>query len=358
MPKRKGGSRKKRGGNQLANSTNAHNPANFSSNQGLVSGCAGCVGGDVQVGSLCNLPSQAAAQKSANIGTNQFMAGITGRVGKVSSKPYVNPMSGGGVRGGNTAETTFKNLQQAASDGMGFGRVPVTSVQNCSVQRASSMGAGEVARVQSGGGDNTKNCVSYFNNLGTPGYGLNVPPATKLNSLLMGSGYPAVVAYNTKKCSGGRKTRKRRRKRRKHRKHHKKRHTKRKHKRRRRHTRKRRGGSGLTKMQELMQWNQYNGLGFASQMHGGKSYKQRRKKRSGGKRKTMKGGYAQYGSNEPMTPGFASPKPGPLPWATGPLSKARQINCQDNYNHFTGKSSPSPVLDQAAPVTPFGGSGR
>ena len=105
-----------------------------------------------------------------------------------------------------------------------------------------------------------------------------------------------------------------------------------------------------------MQWTQYN-LGFFPPMQGGKSYKQRRGRR-GGKRKTMKGGYAQYGSNKPMTPGYASPKPGPLPWATGPLSKARQINCQDNYNHFTGKSSPSPVLDQAAPVTPFGGSGR
>lgn len=342
MPKRKGGSRKKRGGNQLANRTNAHNPANFSSNQGLVSGCAGCVGGDVQIGSLCNLPSQAAAQQSATRGISRLMNGINGRVGKIQNG------------GGNTAVTTNADLQAAAEGGMGFGRVPVTSVQNCSVQRTSSMGAGEVAKVQSGGGDNTKSCVSYFNNLGTPGYGLNVPPANKLNSLLKGSGYPAVVAYNTSRCSGGGKTRKHRRKRRKH---HKKRRTKRKRKRRRRHTRKRRGGAGLTHKQKLMQWYQYN-IGFAPQMQGGKSYRQRRKRGRGGKRKTMKGGYAQYGSNKPMTPGFASPKPGPLPWATGPLSKARQINCQDNYNHFTGKSSPSPVLDQAAPVTPFGGSGR
>ena len=67
-------------------------------------------------------------------------------------------------------------------------------------------------------------------------------------------------------------------------------------------------------------------------------YKKRRK-RKGGTRKKMKGGYAQFASNDPMTPGFSSPKPGPLPWATGPLSKSRQINCQDNYNHYTGKSS-------------------
>lgn len=344
MPKRKGG-RKKRGGSKsgpLANPGNVHDSAKFSSNQGLVSGCAGCVDGNLQIGSLCNLPSQANAQKSANIGINKLMAGITGRVGKVSSSPYRNPMSGGG----NVAVTTNADLKAAAQGGMGYGRVPVTSVQNCGVQSSTSMGAGQKGVVQRGGGDNSESCVSYYNNLGTPGYGLNVPPTNKLNSLVQGSGYPIVSPYNSSKC-GGRKTRKRRRK------HHKKRHTKRKHKKRRRRTKKRRGGSGLSYKQKLMQWAQYN-IGFAPPAKGG--YKKRRKR--GGKRKTMKGGYAQYGSNKPMTPGYASPKPGPLPWATGPLSKSRQINCQDNYNHFTGKSSPSPVLDQAAPETPFGGSGR
>jgi len=334
MPKRKGG-RKKRGGNMLANLTNSHNPANFSSNQGLVSGCAGCVGGDLQIGSLCNLPSQAAAQQSATRGISRLMNGITGRVGQIQNG------------GGNVAATTNADLQAAAAGGMGYGRVPVTSVQNCGVQSSTSMGAGQKGVAQKGGGDNSQTCVSYYNNLGAPGYGLNIPPTNKLNNVVQGSGYPIVSPYNSNKC-GGRKTRKRRRKR------HKKRHTKRKHKKRRRHTRKRRGGSGLTKKQQFMQWYQYN-IGFAPQMHGGKSFKQRRKGRRGGKRKTMKGGYAQYGSNKPMTPGYASPKPGPLPWATGPLSKARQINCQDNYNHFTRKSSPSPVLDQAAPKTPFGG---
>ena len=335
MPKRKGG-RKKRGG-ALANGGNVHDAASFSSNQGLVSGCAGCVGGNVQVGSLCNLPSQAAAQQSATRGISRLMNGINGRVGKIQNG------------GGNVAVTTNADLQAAAAGGMGYGRVPVTSVQNCGVQSSTSMGAGQKGVAQKGGGDNSQTCVSYYNNLGTPGYGLNVPPTNKLNSLVQGSGYPIVSPYNSSKC-GGRKSRKRKRK------HRKKRRTKRKTNKKRRRTRKRRGGSGLTKKQKFMQWAQYN-IGWPPQMQGGKSYKQRRRSR-GGKRKTMKGGYAQYGSNKPMTPGFASPKPGPLPWATGPLSKARQINCQDNYNHFTGKSSPSPVLDQAAPVTPFGGSGR
>ena len=48
-------------------------PKNFGSNQGLVSGCAGCVGGNVANWFTdVHLDSQAAAQKSANIGTNQF----------------------------------------------------------------------------------------------------------------------------------------------------------------------------------------------------------------------------------------------------------------------------------------------
>jgi len=373
MPKRKGG-RKKKGGkaSPLANPGNVHNPKNFGSDETLVTGCAGCVDGNVQIGSLCNLGSQAAAQTSANRGINRLMAGIVGQVGKISNKPYINPMHGGG--GGNTGETTFSDLKQAASGGMGYGRVPITSVQECGVQSSTSMGAGKKGVVQTGGGDNTLNCVSGCNNLGTPGYGLNVPPANALNTLLKGSGYPAVVAYNTNKCGGKRKTKRKRRK-------HKKRKTQRKHKKRRRHTRKRRGGEGLTKKQKLMQFTQeyLPSVAFPPQMSGGKRKTRkggkRRKKRGGRagrdknetavtfdvnhhQRSKMKGGYHQYGSNNPMTPGYASPKPGPLPWATGPLSKARQINCQDNYNHFTGKSSPSPVLDQAAPVTPFGGSGR
>jgi hypothetical protein len=350
MPKRKGG-RKKKGGkaSPLANPGNTNNPLHFGSDETLVTGCAGCVDGNVQVGSQCNLDSQAAAQTSANRGINRLMAGIVGQVGKISNKPYINPMHGGG--GGNTGETTFRDLKQAASGGMGYGRVPITSVQECGVQSSTSMGAGKKGVVQTGGGDNTLNCVSGCNNLGTPGYGLNVPPANALNTLLKGSGYPAVVPYNTNKCvGGGKRKRKTKRKRRKH----KKRKTKRKHKKRRRHTRKRRGGEGLTLKQKLMQFTQEHlgSLAFPPQMSGGK------KTRKGGKRRKKRGGYHQYGSNNPMTPGYASPKPGPLPWATGPLSKARQINCQDNYNHFTGKSSPSPVLDQAAPKTPFGGSGR
>jgi hypothetical protein len=261
------------------------------------------------------------------------MNGIRGQVGKIQTG------------GGNTATTTFKDLQNAADGGLGYGRVPVTSVTNCGVTSSTSMGAGQRAHTQKGGGvSQTASCVAGCNNLGTPGYGLNVKGTSDLNATLMGSGYPAVSPYNTNKC-GGRRTRKRR----KHKK--RRRRTKRKRKKKRRRTRRKRGGDVSTLQKMTQKWQQY--IGFPPQLRGG-SYKKRRK-RKGGKRKTMKGGYAQFASNDPMTPGFSSPKPGPLPWATGPLSKSRQINCQDNYDHYTGKSSPSPVLDQAAPVTPFGG---
>ena len=78
--------------------------------------------------------------------------------------------------------------------------------------------------------------------------------------------------------------------------------------------------------------------------------RRKRRKSRGGKRKTKRGGscskfkklsrrqrggmYKQFGSNVAVTPSYTAPFPSALPWATGPLSHARQINCQDNYNHF------------------------
>ena len=89
--------------------------------------------------------------------------------------------------------------------------------------------------------------------------------------------------------------------------------------------------------------------------------KNKKKKKSKGKkrgrrggRKTQKGGYAQYGSNTPLTRTLELPAgaqggswEGQL--ASPPTYTAGNF-CQDNYNHFTGKGSPSPVLDQAAPA--------
>ena len=304
--------RRKRGGSKLTNAPNIHDAANFSSTTGAVSGCTGCVGGEVQIGSGCSLSSPAAAQESATRGINRFMKGIGGGVGKFQSG------------GGNTAETSFADLQKAATGGLGFGRAPVTSVSNCGVTSSTSGGAG-----QKGGGA-TSSCVAGCNNLGPSGYGLNVPGTSQLNALLAGSGYSAVAPFNSTKC-GGRKTRKRRK--------HKKRRTKRKRKKKRR-TRRKKGGD-VSRLQKFQQfWQEY--VGFAPRLRGGN-----KKCRKRATRKKMKGGYAQFASNDPNSPGFSSPKPGSLQWATGPLSKSRQVNCQDNYDHYTGKSSPSGVYDQA-----------
>ena len=88
-----------------------------------------------------------------------------------------------------------------------------------------------------------------------------------------------------------------------------------------------------------------------------KKGKRKSKGKKGGRRrgrKTQKGGYAQYGSNTPLTRTLELPAgaeggswEGQL--ASPPTYTAGNF-CQDNYNHFTGKGSPSPVLDQAAPA--------
>jgi hypothetical protein len=52
------------------------------------------------------------------------------------------------------------------------------------------------------------------------------------------------------------------------------------------------------------------------------------------KEKKQGGAYEQYGSNIADTPSYSTPNASKLPWATGPGSFKRQINCQDNYNHY------------------------
>ena len=153
-------SKKKHGGDRITNPSNTHDPKDFGSTQGLVSGCSGCVNGNVSIGSGCNLENQAAAQVSANRGISRFMNGITGKI-----------FQGGGPS--NTTSTTFNDLKNAAENGMGYGLSPVTGDNNCGVKSSTSMGAGQIS--QTGGGvSQTSSCVSGVNNLGTPGYGLNI----------------------------------------------------------------------------------------------------------------------------------------------------------------------------------------
>lgn len=72
-------------------------------------------------------------------------------------------------------------------------------------------------------------------------------------------------------------------------------------------------------------------------------------------RKTMRGGYNQWGSNVPNTPSYGlsegvSPSNSAL---ANPLNITPNLpcdNCTDNYNHYLGSGSESPVLDQANPL--------
>ena len=84
------------------------------------------------------------------------------------------------------------------------------------------------------------------------------------------------------------------------------------------------------------------------------STQKNRKPRRGGKGKKQKGGYAQYGSNVPLTRTLQLPAGSQGGSWEGQLSTPPTYTagnfCVDNYNHFTGKGSPSPVLDQAAPA--------
>jgi hypothetical protein len=86
-----------------------------------------------------------------------------------------------------------------------------------------------------------------------------------------------------------------------------------------------------------------------------KKQRRRRRRRTRHRRRKKRGGYTQYGSNIPSTPGYATPNGGN--WLTAnPPTYARNDacgtgNCVDNYNHFTGKGFASPVFD--ADVNPL-----
>jgi len=315
MPRKAG--RKKRGGKkvklsitELINEGNVHTPGPlFGSTTGAVTGCLGCANGGITIGSGCNLPTQRAAKISADRGTEVFLKGIRGQVG-----------------GGNTGEVTFKSLQNAARQGV-TNSIPIISVQNCGKHHQKPQRGGGIAA--------TKACVNSCNNFRPAGYGLNLPPTAKFNSLVAGGGHAPLTPYSPGgQCIKRGGTRKRRKKR----------------KRRRTKKNKKARKDFMKKYAHLI-----SGLRKQRGANRRKTKGKRKTKRKR-KRKTQRGGYAQYTSNNSFTPGFKSPKEEPsLPWATGPLSKSRQINCQNDYNHFTRSSSASPVTDKAAPRVPFGG---
>ena len=81
-----------------------------------------------------------------------------------------------------------------------------------------------------------------------------------------------------------------------------------------------------------------------------KRLSRRNKKRGTRKhRRRMKGGYYQFGTDRPFSTGYSAPvKVSPkLSAMANPVTYKRYMIAGDNYNHFTGKNTPSPILDQA-----------
>jgi len=70
-----------------------------------------------------------------------------------------------------------------------------------------------------------------------------------------------------------------------------------------------------------------------------------RRSRRRTRRRNQRGGYHQYRSNFPSTPGMKIPNGGGYQTANPPTFSVLN-NCVDNYNHYKGGGSPSPVLDK------------
>jgi len=86
-----------------------------------------------------------------------------------------------------------------------------------------------------------------------------------------------------------------------------------------------------------------------------RSRKRRRVKRRKRRTKKQRGGYAQYQSNYPLT--WTQQTPDGRAGGTwegqlaSPPTYSRTNICHNNYNHYTGKNTPSPILDQAVMTT-------
>jgi hypothetical protein len=265
---------------------------------------------------------------------------------------------GGGVGYGMTAKNASNQANSGTPSGTGEGfhstaTTSVTGYKNCGLIPNFKLGAGRnfkgPADIQSGAGKS----VSAYNQYNSAGYGY-LKPTSKGNADIAGYHAPITSTSKSQRCGTGGKKKKRG------------------------GTRKRKAGSSLNPLTLAYDGlasvidkgvNTVHNASMLSDKAGGSSCSKRKrkkknkkkKKKSKGKkrgrrggRKTQKGGYAQYGSNTPLTRTLELPAgaqggswEGQL--ASPPTYTAGDF-CQDNYNHFTGKGSPSPVLDQAAPV--------
>ena len=261
---------------------------------------------------------------------------------------------GGGVGYGMTSKNASVQAASGVPAGTGQGYhlsagTSVTGYKNCGLIPNFKLGAGRnfkgPADIQSGAGKS----VAAYNQYNSAGYGY-LKPTLKGNADIAGYHAPITSTSKSQRCGTGGKKKKKG------------------------GTRKRKGGSinallspfklaydgvaggihkGADKMHSLAMFSDKAGGSGCSKRKRKKKSKGKKRGRRGG-RKTQKGGYAQYGSNTPLTRTLELPAgaqggswEGQL--ASPPTYTAGNF-CQDNYNHFTGKGSPSPVLDQAAPA--------
>jgi hypothetical protein len=270
------------------------------------------------------------------------------------SKPH--RLYGGGVGYGMTANDAATQAASGTPSGTGQGfhlqaGTSVTGYKNCGLIPSFKLGASSnfkgPADIQQGAGKS----VNAYNQYSSAGYGY-LHPTSAGNRYIAGYHAPITSTSKSQRCGNGGKRKKKGGR-----------------------TRKRRGGNLKQLMSPLTDaysrvtgglhraGNRVGSAFMVSDKMGGgggcgthksKTHKKNKRKQKRGKSKKQKGGYAQYGSNVPLTRTLQLPAgsqggswEGQL--ATPPTYTAGNF-CVDNYNHFTGKGSPSPVLDQAAPA--------
>ena len=296
--------------------------------------------------------------RGLSVAEKRTLRGGSGTHYSKSRRTNHHRLVGGGVGYGMTANDASNQAKSGTPPGTGLGfhstaTTSATGYKNCGLIPNFKLGAGRnfkgPADIQSGAGKS----VSAYNQYNSAGYGY-LKPTSKGNADIAGYHAPITSTSKSQRCGTGGKKKKRG------------------------GTRKRKAGSSLNPLTLAYDGlasvidkgvNTVHNASMLSDKAGGSSCSKRKrkkknkkkKKKSKGKkrgrrggRKTQKGGYAQYGSNTPLTRTLELPAgaqggswEGQL--ASPPTYTAGDF-CQDNYNHFTGKGSPSPVLDQAAPV--------
>jgi len=193
-------------------------------------------------------------------------------------------------KGGNPYGVTMDSLAADANSGIGKLRATPSGHYNNCVQKGGK-----------GGGHN------YDADFGGVGYGYTKSGAAIAGDL-RGSYAPITKTRSTNMCGGRKKRRRSRRKRRKSRRRSRKSSKSKKGRKRRQRTRSRKSHRSSK----------------SRSRRGGNSCGRFRRSR----RKQRGGAYRQFGSNVPNTPSYSSPDTsGSMPWATGPVSMTRKINC-------------------------------